>query len=148
MMDGDISVDTEPGMGSQFTIRIPLYSAHYPAKTTVDGLSDKHFWLAVHNASLHDFLTSMLTSSGVRVSRYEGQTPGADDMLITDVEPEQAWAGRGVVMFCRRHIGIPLERSHGYGCTAWRHRTSCWACWRAFTACSLKTATAPPCWLP
>ncbi len=56
-------------------------------------------------------LTSMLTSSGVRVSRYEGQTPGADDMLITDVEPEQAWAGRGVVMFCRRHIGIPLERS-------------------------------------
>ncbi|HHY2999166.1 TPA: two-component system sensor histidine kinase RcsC [Enterobacter hormaechei subsp. steigerwaltii] len=113
MMDGDISVDTEPGMGSQFTIRIPLYSAHYPAKTTVDGLSDKHCWLAVHNASLHDFLTSMLTSSGVRVSRYEGQTPDADDMLITDVEPEQAWAGRGVVMFCRRHIGIPLERSPG-----------------------------------
>ncbi|HCM9565016.1 TPA: two-component system sensor histidine kinase RcsC [Enterobacter hormaechei subsp. steigerwaltii] len=113
MMDGDISVDTEPGMGSQFTIRIPLYSAHYPAKTTVDGLSDKHCWLAVHNASLHDFLTSMLTSSGVRVSRYEGQTPDADDMLITDVEPEQAWAGRGVVMFCRRHIGIPLERSLG-----------------------------------
>ncbi|WP_440131546.1 hypothetical protein, partial [Klebsiella pneumoniae] len=34
----------------------------------------------------------MLTSSGVRVSRYEGQTPDADDMLITDVEPEQAWA--------------------------------------------------------
>lgn len=113
MMDGDISVDTEPGMGSQFTIRIPLYSAHYPAKTTVDGLSDKHCWLAVHNASLHDFLTSMLTSSGVRVSRYEGQMPDADDMLITDVEPEQAWAGRGVVMFCRRHIGIPLERSPG-----------------------------------
>jgi two-component system capsular synthesis sensor histidine kinase RcsC len=25
MMDGDIAVETEPGMGSRFTIRIPLY---------------------------------------------------------------------------------------------------------------------------
>ena len=68
MMDGDISVDTEPGMGSQFTIRIPLYSAQYPAKTTVDGLSDKRCWLAVHNASLNDYLTALLNHSGVRVS--------------------------------------------------------------------------------
>ena len=113
MMDGDISVDTEPGMGSQFTIRIPLYSAHYPAKTIVDGLSDKRCWLAVQNASLQDFLTSLLTNSGLRVSRYSGQTPDADDMLITDGELEQAWTGRGVVTFCRRHIGIPLERAPG-----------------------------------
>ncbi len=32
MMDGDISVDSEPGMGSQFTLRIPLYGAQYPVK--------------------------------------------------------------------------------------------------------------------
>jgi two-component system capsular synthesis sensor histidine kinase RcsC len=49
----------------------------------------------------------------MRVSRYEGQTPDADDMLVTDDELEQAWTGRGVVTFCRRHIGIPLERARG-----------------------------------
>lgn len=113
MMDGDISVDTEPGMGSQFTIRIPLYSAQYPAKATVDGLSDKRCWLAVNNASLNDYLTALLTHSGVRVCRYEDQTPDADDVLIADEMPEQAWQGRGTVLFCRRHIGIPVERAPG-----------------------------------
>jgi two-component system capsular synthesis sensor histidine kinase RcsC len=33
--------------------------------------------------------------SGVRVCRYEGQTPDADDMLITDEMPEQPWRGEG-----------------------------------------------------
>ena len=93
MMDGDISVDTEPGMGSQFTIRIPLYSAQYPAKATVDGLNDKRCWLAVNNASLNDYLTALLAHSGVRVCRYEGQTPDVDDVLIADEMPEQPWQG-------------------------------------------------------
>lgn len=115
MMDGDISVDTEPGMGSQFTIRIPLYSAQYPAKATVDGLSDKRCWLAVHNASLNDYLTALLTHCGVRVCRYEGQTPDVDDVLIADEMQEQQWQGRGSVLFCRRHIGIPVERARGMG---------------------------------
>ncbi len=32
MMDGDISVDSGHSMGSQFTLRIPLYGAQYPVK--------------------------------------------------------------------------------------------------------------------
>ncbi|MEZ1280466.1 hypothetical protein, partial [Enterobacter hormaechei] len=90
---------------------IPLYSAQYPAKATVDGLSDKRCWLAVHNASLNDYLTALLAHSGVRVCLYEGQTPDVDDVLIADEMPEQPWQGRGAVLFCRRHIGIPVERA-------------------------------------
>jgi two-component system capsular synthesis sensor histidine kinase RcsC len=113
MMDGDISVDTEPGMGSQFTIRIPLYAARYAEETVAEGLSDKTCWLAVRNASLHTFLESLLTSSGIRVALYEGQTAGADDVLLTDDAVEASWKGRAAIVFCRRHIGIPQERVPG-----------------------------------
>ncbi len=113
MMDGDISVDTEPGMGSQFTIRIPLYAAQSPANVLVEGLSDKRCWLAVNNASLYAYLESLLTTHGIRVARYTGQTPDAEDMLITDDELTQPWQGKAAVIFCRRHIGIAQERAHG-----------------------------------
>ncbi|MGQ7173418.1 hypothetical protein ACUOCP_51325, partial [Escherichia sp. R-CC3] len=65
MMDGDISVDSEPGMGSQFTVRIPLYGAQYPQKKGVEGLSGKRCWLAVRNASLCQFLETSLQRSGI-----------------------------------------------------------------------------------
>lgn len=118
MMDGDISVDTEPGMGSQFTIRIPLYSAQYPVKSPAEGLSDKMCWLAVHNASLYSFLESLLSNRGIRVARYEaGQKTDPDDTLITDVEVDPSWQGRVVITFCRRHIGIAQERVPG----EWTH---------------------------
>lgn len=113
MMDGDISVDSEPGMGSQFTLRIPLYGAQYPLKKGVEGLAGTRCWLAVRNASLYHFLESSLTRTGMTVLRYEGQQPDADDLLVADDVLEQAWQGRAAVIFCRRHIGIPLEREPG-----------------------------------
>ncbi|MTH46456.1 two-component system sensor histidine kinase RcsC [Intestinirhabdus alba] len=114
MMDGDIAVDSEPGMGSQFTLRIPLYGAQYPQKKGVEGLSRTRCWLAVRNASLCRFVENSLALSGVEVISYEGQTPAADDLLITDeARLAQPWPGRAAVIFCRRHIGIPQERAPG-----------------------------------
>ncbi|EPX0468460.1 two-component system sensor histidine kinase RcsC [Escherichia coli] len=111
MMDGDISVDSEPGMGSQFTVRIPLYGAQYPQKKGVEGLSGKRCWLAVRNASLCQFLETSLQRSGIVVTTYEGQEPTPEDVLITDEVVSKKWQGRAVVTFCRRHIGIPLEKA-------------------------------------
>jgi len=113
MMDGDISVDSEPGMGSQFTIRIPLYAVQEVPAIGSDDLTQKRCWLAVRNASLNTFLSTLLTRSGVQVAGYDGQTPGADDTLITDDDLQQPWSGRAVIVFCPRHIGIPLERAPG-----------------------------------
>ena len=113
MMDGDISVDSEPGMGSQFMLRIPLYGAQYPLNKGIDGLVSKRCWLAVRNASLYQFVESSLTRNGMTVLRYEGQQPDADDLLIADDVLDQPWQGRAAVIFCRRHIGIPLERVPG-----------------------------------
>lgn len=117
MMDGDISVDTEPGMGSQFTVRIPLYSAQSPQAIDVDGLANTRCWLAIRNASLCSFVESLLARNGIRAERYEGQIPDADDMLLTDDALEVPWQGRAAVIFCRRHIGMPQERKPG----EWTH---------------------------
>lgn len=117
MMDGDISVDTEPGMGSQFTLRIPLYAAQSPQAIDVDGLANTRCWLAIRNASLCSFVESLLARNGIRAEHYEGQTPDADDMLLTDDALDEPWQGRAAVIFCRRHIGIPQERKPG----EWTH---------------------------
>lgn len=131
-MDGDISVDSEPGMGSQFTVRIPLYGAQYPQKKAWEGLSGKRCWLAVRNASLCQFLETSLQRSGIVVTTYEGQEPTPEDVLITDEVVSQKWQGRAVVTFCRRHIGIPLEKAPGSGYTVWLPRMSYRHCWRVF----------------
>ncbi|VYU72948.1 two-component system sensor histidine kinase RcsC [Metakosakonia massiliensis] len=113
MMDGDIAVDTEPGMGSQFTIRIPLYSAVTPTPVDVDGLANTCCWLAVRNAFLCGYLETLLTHNGIQARRYDGRPLGAQDTFITDDELPAEWSGRAAVLFCRRHIGIPLERAPG-----------------------------------
>lgn len=113
MMDGDIAVDTEPGMGSQFTLRIPLYGEQDSTPLAIDGLAKIRCWLAVRNASLSDFIHSLLSWHGIDVRLYDGETPEPDDLLITDDELSQPWAGRAAVVFCRRHIGIPQEYAPG-----------------------------------
>jgi two-component system capsular synthesis sensor histidine kinase RcsC len=113
MMDGDIAVETEPGMGSRFTIRIPLYGVQNGAPLLADGLAEKCCWLAVHNTALTMFITSLLNHHGVKVKNYAGETPGADDILLTDDEAHTGWSGAAVIIFCRRHIGIPQERAPG-----------------------------------
>ncbi|AGN84961.1 two-component system sensor histidine kinase RcsC [Enterobacter sp. R4-368] len=113
MMDGDISVDTEPGMGSQFTIRIPLYSAVAPVRADVDGLADTCCWLAVRNAWLSGYLQTLLQWNGIQVKQYDGRALGNQDTLITDDELSSSWTGRAAIIFCRRHIGIPVERAPG-----------------------------------
>ncbi|QQN45022.1 two-component system sensor histidine kinase RcsC [Raoultella sp. XY-1] len=113
MMDGDIAVETEPGMGSRFTIRIPLYGVQNRSPLVIDGLAGTCCWLAIRNASLALFVESLLTCHGLHCQIYDGQRPGADDILLTDDEPDARWQGSAAVIFCRRHIGIPLERAPG-----------------------------------
>ncbi|HGY5195562.1 TPA: two-component system sensor histidine kinase RcsC [Raoultella ornithinolytica] len=113
MMDGDIAVETEPGMGSRFTIRIPLYGVQNRSPLVIDGLAGTCCWLAIRNASLALFVESLLTCHGLHCQIYDGQRPGADDILLTDDEPDERWQGSAAVIFCRRHIGIPLERTPG-----------------------------------
>ncbi|MFS9889951.1 two-component system sensor histidine kinase/response regulator, partial [Salmonella enterica] len=80
---------------------------------SVEGLAGTCCWLAVRNTSLCQFIETSLARSGVHTQRYEGQEPAADDILVVDDALEHTWQGRAAVVFCRRHIGIPLERAPG-----------------------------------
>lgn len=113
MMDGDIDVETEPGMGSRFTIRIPLYGMQQMPPLLAEQHSNSTCWLAIHNTSLALFIESLLQYHGLTVRQFAGQTPAADDILLTDDELSERWPGSAAVIFCRRHIGIPVERAPG-----------------------------------
>ena len=113
MMDGDIAVDTEPSMGSQFTLRIPLYGEQCQPLLASDELTKIRCWLAVNNPALSNFLQSLLNYHGMDVRIYAGETPESADLLIADEDITQPWQGRAAILFCRRHIGMPLERAPG-----------------------------------
>lgn len=120
MMDGDIAVESEPGMGSQFTIRIPLWQAQLSAAEPIAGLQGKHCWLDIHNGALREALGRLLILSGMRYSQVTEEAapqPGNDEVLITDRQAPEAWGGLGVIVFCRRHIGAPVAQSPG----VWLH---------------------------
>ncbi len=113
MMDGDISVDSEPGMGSQFTVRIPLYHAQFATTTDSESLSGYCCWLNVRNESLSCFLESLLIKRKIKVRYWSGEIPESNDILITDQEIKAPWHGKASILFNRTHIGLPIERAAG-----------------------------------
>ncbi len=113
MMDGDISVESESGMGSLFTIRIPLYQAQPLPAPKVEGLGGKRCWMAIRNESLANFVERLLTRYGLVYQRYQGEEPGPEDILIADDHIDKPWAGKAAITFCRRHIGMPIEQQPG-----------------------------------
>jgi len=119
MMDGDIAVASEPGMGSQFTVRIPLYQAQYASEINIGCIADKRCWLNIRNDSLGGYLMTLLNESGLQTQYWEGETPGSDDILLSDEEGDISWPGKAVIAFSRTHIGFPIERSSGH----WVHST-------------------------
>lgn len=77
-------------------------------------------------------LETSLQRSDIVVTTYEGQEPTPEDVLITDEVVSKKWQGRAVVTFCRRHIGIPLEKAPGEWVHSVAARMSYRHCWRVF----------------
>lgn len=113
MMDGDIEVDSEPGMGSHFIIRIPLYNSRVVAPELQDGLHDKQCWLALRNDQLATFLTRLLGDHGIQVQRYDG-CAAEDDVIITDYDFQPEQSVRATIRFDSRHNDAPLHLAVGH----------------------------------
>ncbi|MFU9136866.1 two-component system sensor histidine kinase RcsC [Erwinia tasmaniensis] len=120
MMDGDIEVDSEPGMGSQFVVRIPLYKSQVMSPVYNEGLLGKRCWLEVRNEALAVFLEKLLREHGLDVRRLEEGNCGSDDVVVTDYDFQTQTGARGIIRFDGSHNDGPQELSAGrwvYGTT-------------------------------
>jgi len=119
MMDGDIEVESEPGMGSQFIVRIPIYNGQHPAPPLLDGLHEKTLWIDMRNDYLASFIARDLHQQGMQIQPYNGKA-GSDDILLTDYDPEIELPLRAVITFSGAHIDMPRETTPG----RWVHSTA------------------------
>jgi len=119
MMDGDIDVESEPGMGSQFIVRIPIYNGKQPSIPLLDGLQDKKIWLAMRNEYLAQYLDRLLKQHGFQVADMLAN-PGSDDVVLTDYAMETFPQVRAVITFDGAHVDMPREPQAG----RWIHSTA------------------------
>ncbi|ORJ20087.1 two-component system sensor histidine kinase/response regulator [Rouxiella silvae] len=121
LMDGDISVDSEPGLGSAFTVRLPLYGQKHPAPPPLAFWAGKRLWVNIRNGYLENYLMQLLHHHGADVQRWKPEDESRiEDVLITDSPLIHRGALCAQIEFSIDHIGPPQESSPGY----WIHSTS------------------------
>lgn len=113
LMDGDITVESEFGLGSMFIIRLPLYQASYAAPVVNNELLGRICWLSVRNAALETYLTHLLASQGLTVKRHTWQEIDSDAVFISDYDWMPRVRPRVWIRFMITHIGPALEISEG-----------------------------------
>ncbi|MFC3394851.1 two-component system sensor histidine kinase RcsC [Brenneria rubrifaciens] len=114
LMDGDISIESEPGLGSQFGIRIPLYKARYVPVSINASLQGKMCWLMVRNSRLESYLLAFLQEHGLRASRHQRQIVGSDDVIISDYDIPDSFDARARIVISGSHTESAQEISQGH----------------------------------
>ncbi|WP_049634983.1 two-component system sensor histidine kinase RcsC [Yersinia aldovae] len=120
LMDGDVEVISELGMGSIFAIRIPLFLAdnQYQAQNVVLPASDrwqgKTLWLDIRNASLESYLLDLLSHFGATIRRCGDEATQREEVLICDYLPQINTSLSAWIQLSIEHIGLPQETRPGY----------------------------------
>lgn len=114
LMDGDIAVESEIGLGSRFTIRLPLYHANLQPTVINSDLYGRTCWLGIRNIALEQYLRRLLQANGIIVKRHNWQTIGSDDTFITDDDRLPVGTPRAWFRFRIDHIGPAYETRTGH----------------------------------
>ncbi|WP_145530033.1 two-component system sensor histidine kinase RcsC [Yersinia alsatica] len=114
LMDGDVEVVSELGMGSIFAIRIPLYQAKNTVLPPSDRWQGKVLWLDIRNARLESYLLDLLSHFGATIQRYSNEQTLQDQVLICDYLPQINSPLSTWIQLSIEHIGLPQETRPGY----------------------------------
>ncbi|WP_145526584.1 two-component system sensor histidine kinase RcsC [Yersinia rohdei] len=114
LMDGDVEVDSELGMGSIFAIRIPLYQAKNPVLPQSDRWQGKIVWLDIRNAHLESYLFDLLSHFGATIRRYSNEETLQDQVVICDYLPQINVPLSIRIQLSIEHIGLPQETRPKY----------------------------------
>lgn len=113
LMDGDMTLISEPGLGSQFGVRIPLYQARYATPAVSEVLQGKTCWLVIRNACLEAYVRNLLHAHGLQVNQHQGQETGDDDIVIHDCPLAIPLTSRACVLISSAHTGVAQESAPG-----------------------------------
>lgn len=87
LMDGDIEVNSQIGLGSSFTIRIPLYGQEYIKKNIPEYRAHYRIAISCRNEFLMNFLLRLLSHEQFTVVGHHSIDKTQNyDLLITDYE--------------------------------------------------------------
>ncbi|EOY2409141.1 two-component system sensor histidine kinase RcsC [Yersinia enterocolitica] len=120
LMNGDVEVISELGMGSIFAIRIPLYlkGVQHHVQNAVLPKSErwqgKILWLDIRNARLESYLLDLLSHFGATIQRYSNEQTLQDQVLICDYLPQINAPLSTWIQLSIEHIGLPQETRPGY----------------------------------
>lgn len=114
LMDGDVEVVSELGMGSIFAIRIPLYQAKNTVLPPSDRWQGKVLWLDIRNARLESYLLDLLSHFGATIQRHSNEQTLQDQVLICDYLPQINSPLATWIQLSIEHIGLPQETRPGY----------------------------------
>lgn len=114
LMDGDVEVVSELGMGSIFAIRIPLCQAKNTVLPPSDRWQGKVLWLDIRNARLESYLLDLLSHFGATIQRYSNEQTLQDQVLICDYLPQINSPLSTWIQLSIEHIGLPQETRPGY----------------------------------
>lgn len=118
MMDGDITVLSEPDIGSEFTLRLPIWQGEQGTLST--AFSAEHVVVLVSNRHFSAYLIRLLEALQLSVSTELPADPQRVQAVITDNYELLPLRHAGVewVLFSALHNDNPLRTAEGYWLTS------------------------------
>lgn len=112
LMDGDIEVNSQIGLGSSFIIRIPLYGQKYTEHAIPEYRFHYRIAIICRNQCLSSFLTRLLRHNHFVVCvDKEIDKAESYDLLITDNQDSHELKSKKVLHLCNLYVGDLREES-------------------------------------